>query len=411
MKPLREKLELTVQPATPVNTTPTNVATPTFNPTAISTDIPSNFAGLGSKQSSTVQNPYFDPADVSAFKETLYYGDKFAPRAEQIKLGLAKGFNANPNIGNTQGAMTSLLNLGINPVGKSTKELQKELFDMDYKNNNNEVLREVYNTYLNTEQGNKAFGNKEWEELTTEQRRQFFEDDINGVRTAYMQKRLQPQTQITFKPKEERPSDQITPNNYPTTVAEGDKKGKRSNTLIPRIGNTYPIEPIQKLSLTPYDYNPNLINPQAQINEITRGNYIGNTTTDRSKKAQEWTNDYAAIQNIMGSVTNQNTQLKNQASQINNTNRQNINQLNLGYGQTFLDNIAQRNAVVTQQQMIDNNAYTKALTDQNHEASTIEYLKTAYPTEFAAMMASQPVSRLGKAKYGGKIKLKPKKKK
>jgi hypothetical protein len=242
--------------------------------------------------------------------------------------------------------------------------------------------------------------------LSPDERKEAFLDEKWDFRYP-MIKKQNVSKPLNYLPKQERPSDPITPNNYPTNVAEGDKKGKRSNTLIPRIGNTYPIEPIQKLSLTPYDYTPNLINPQAQINEITRGNYIGNTSGRRSEKAQEFTNDYAAIQNIMGSVANQNTQLKNQASQINNTNRQNINQLNLGYGQTFMDNIAQRNAVVTQQQMIDNNAYTKALTDQNHEASTIEYLKTAYPTEFAAMVANQPIIK----KLGGKIKLKPKKKK
>ena len=369
------------------------------------------FTPPGSKQFSTVQNPYFDPADVTEFKELLYYGDKNSPRAEQIKQGLAKGFNANPYVGNTQGAMKSLLNLGIDPTNKSAKEIQEALFEMDYKNNNNEVLRDVYNTYYNTNQGDRIFGNKEWEELTTEQRKQFFEDDIYGVRTAYMQKRLQPKTSLSYTPTKKPTPVSDTPSKV---TMEEMEEAKKRNSLFPNpmyfaSNNAYirQDEPLWQKTPNLIDYRRPDIEPQ--LNEL------GKTASLLGRKGT-----YSQKADLFGKLTNAQNQAFGNLYNVEQQGKMNVDQYNAGaldrlqtdntaLSQNWWERISRSKGAMGTQQLLDRQAANQDFGNMLHEQRTLDYLNSIYdPSTIPLNLTANP--NLVKKSYGGKIKVKKKKK-
>lgn len=225
-------------------------------------------------------------------------------------------------------------------------------------------------------------------------------------------------TPIVYKPKlnftpsvPQQQSDVMTPINNSTEGPTAEEAKKYGNKPVFGIPRSYARDPEMLFQLTPEEYVPQRINPQL----ISRP-YRGNTSVDRSIAGQDYANDYMTNLNAINQAEIANTQTKNQASQFNIQNRQNINAQNLGYKDRFATNILQGKANVTQQQMLDQNALINAFTEMDYEGRRGDMLKNIYdPNALASKLGwvtqQMDKEKATKKKFGGKVKIKAKKKK
>lgn len=289
----------------------------------------------------------------------------------------------------------------------------------DWAKNSGKITEDYANKGL---WGHEYYNTGKLDFNTEEEYNKWLQDpDWNKVGNYYVDRSADPSQPITYynlnkkyqtlPTKGQQQSDEAIKVKEDTEGLTKEEAKKYGNKPVFGIPRSYARDPEMLFQLTPEEYVPQRINPQ-----LIRRPYRGNTSVDRSIAGQDYANDYMTNLNAINQAEIANTQTKNQASQFNIQNRQNINAQNLGYKDRFATNILQGKANVTQQQMLDQNALINAFTEMDYEGRRGDMLKNIYdPNALASQLGwvtqQMDKEKATKKKFGGKVKIKAKKKK
>ena len=212
-------------------------------------------------------------------------------------------------------------------------------------------------------------------------------------------------------------------------------KGFNPNITALQLPDAHQRDLITVNNLQPEFYQPNTITPY--LNDIQRLQYTTNTNLGTSGA------DLASRANLFGQglteygkryydASTYNAGVKTQASKDNALTKLNTNQFN---NSNYINNARnpqlEREAVITEQERMDREAKIKTFAGKEHEQNVNNYLQNIYDPNYAlnanfsnpyglksanaeseeAKKAKAYETLYGKKKYGGKLKLKPKKKK
>ena len=288
------------------------------------------------------------------------------PRQEQKQLGFDKGFNTTSWLNNPEGFMQALAHTGYSPEDWSkvtNEDIQKHLFDQGLKAENEPIMKALYNTFLETNQGTTKSGKKysaPWSTLSEKEKRDWFEDGYNGIRTDFATRLLQPNAPLPSQ----NPAAQTT--TVPPATGVPPLGGLPTRTAGKRLytEGLAPWEvagPVMGL-LTGRDVTPliedtgakdalaantrrKLTDIQPQLNRLTRGTLaqtrgVGSDPVSMAQQAQAYSNEYEQANQVYGDKYNRDAQIDDA-----NINQQ--NQLRMAAGSNrakALDLLAQREA-------------------------------------------------------------------
>lgn len=228
-----------------------------------------------------------------------------------------------------------------------------------------------------------------------------------------------------------------TPGTIPSLQAEklNRLKGFNPNITALQLPDAYVKDPITVNNLQPEFYQPNTITPY--LNDIQRLQYATNTNlgtsgADLASRANSFGQGLTEYGKRYYDASTYNAGVKTQAAKDNALTKLNTNQFN---NSNYINNARnpqlQREAVITEQKRMDREAQLKTFADKEHEQNVNNYLQNIYDPNYAlnanfsnpyglkstnaeseeAKKAKAYETLYGKKKYGGKLKLKPKKKK
>lgn len=231
--------------------------------------------------------------------------------------------------------------------------------------------------------------------------------------------------------------DSTIPSTIPSQQAEklNRLKGFNSNITGLQLPDAYLRDPITVNNLQPEYYQPNTITPY--LNDIQRLQYATNTNlgtsgADLASRANSFGQGLTEYGKRYYDASVYNAGVKTQASKDNALTKLNTNQFN---NSNYINNARnpqlQREAVITEQKRLDREAQLKTFADKEHEQNVNNYLQSIYDPNYAlnanfsnpyesksAKQAQEDAKKAearkilyGEAKYGKKIKLKPKRKK
>jgi len=212
-------------------------------------------------------------------------------------------------------------------------------------------------------------------------------------------------------------------------------KGFNPNITALQLPDAYVKDPITVNNLQPEFYQPNTITPY--LNDIQRLQYATNTNlgtsgADLASRANSFGQGLTEYGKRYYDASTYNAGVKTQAAKDNALTKLNTNQFN---NSNYINNARnpqlQRSAVISEQQRLDREAQLKTFADKEHEQNVNNYLQTIYDPNYAlnanfsnpyelksASVESEEAKKAkayetlyGKKKYGGKLKLKPKRKK
>ena len=345
----------------------------------------SDFTPQGTTDFSTQEAPYFDPNDREAFGKILYAGDTAkSPNPLQKTFGL--GFNKSPYLNDPTKAMTELTQIGFRPkdgnwAGVKPEDIQDHIFNMD-KGQNFKILGNLYDTYHNTAQGYKQFGNKDWSDLSEQDKKDFFEDNIYGVRTGLAQNALANQLQklpVTQTQQSAGVSDAVDPIKTGEYNATNNRKGLGMLPSIVGIPN-----PEKDAAVNFRHINPNPINyrPESNINEINEiqgataklSRFLPTTAEGVGDAANMAANAYNSINKSNENLYNLNQRGKFQTDEANQRNEQGVNEFNAKNDLEQLNHITGREFGKGQQSIQDRKEALNQINTNSQFSNTADWL-------------------------------------
>lgn len=175
--------------------------------------------------------------------------------------------------------------------------------------------------------------------------------------------------------------------------------------------DTYQRDPITSYTLDPQYVHPRYLDINPELNDINRDVSTGlSYVTDRSGNSLANVSNMlnqarAAKQRAYGSKYQYDRQQDQWAEGTNAKTKMDIDSLNLNnYINNVRNPILQREATITQQKLMENNAQIKAQVEKEHEQAVKDYLAEIYNPSYALNENYTP-----KKKYRGKVKIKKKK--
>ena len=269
--------------------------------------------------------------------------------------------------------------------------------------------------------------------------------DWAKVGNYYVDRSANPTDPITYysiNKKYGKPSTVSKASDVPSTIdkitpVEGQKSKKGYSPIVAglQFSDAYLRDPITVNNLNPEFYQPTTISPY--LNDIQRLQYASNANLGTSGA------ELATRANLFGQglteygkryydASTYNAQAKTQAARDNANVKEQVNQFNLSnYIQNARNPQLQREAVITEQKRLDRDAQLKTFAEKEHEQAVRNYLGDIYNPQYAlnenfnnpynlksaeteseeAKKARAYETLYGKKKYGGKVKIKTKKKK
>lgn len=221
------------------------------------------------------------------------------------------------------------------------------------------------------------------------------------------------------------------------TPVEGQKSKKGYSPIVAglQFPDAYLRDPITVNNLNPEFYQPTTISPY--LNDIQRLQYatnanLGTSGAELATRANLFGQGLTEYGKRYYDASTYNAQAKTQAARDNANVKQQVNQFNLSnYIQNARNPQLQREAVITEQKRLDRDAQLKTFAEKEHEQAVRNYLEDIYNPQYAlnenfnnpynlksaeaeseeAKKAKAYETLYGKKKYGGKVKIKAKKKK
>lgn len=311
-------------------------------------------------------NITYDPSDITDFRRKLYSGNKFkSPYKDQA--GFVVDFNRSGFESNPKDAMDMLTKAGFTPNKGSWKDtnpedVQEFLLGKD-KENNYSVMRQLWDTFKNTEQGRqwlKTSGLDEgttFDELGDEGIKNFFQDDKYGIRTGLATLML---SKPITKPASKEESKKLESTyKFPSAGAPitGGKKRLYYEGLNPLQVAAPWMDLLASKQPVPYiedqgakdayamGTRPRFTDIQPQLNRITRAKLAatrnnGATPVEQARAAQMAANAYEAANQVYGQKYNMDNQIEANFKQ-----RQQELRMRAGANKAqALDTLAQRTA-------------------------------------------------------------------
>ena len=326
-------------------------------------------------------------------------------------------------------------------------ELQEDIYDtkLDEAESGNkqalEDLRKMWETYGITNQNEKFFKSYQdkinrGEDLSIE--------DLKSLRGNYIDyrrgKRSLLPTPVAPKVdlKEKQPAISGSSSKIKEINKENTKllqKGINPNITAFQLPDAYLRDPITVNNLNPEFYQPTTISPY--LNDIQRLQYatnanLGTSGAELATRANLFGQGLTEYGKRYYDTSTFNAQTKTQAAKDNAQTKQAVNQFNLSnYIRNARNPQLQREAVITEQKRLDRDAQLKTFAEKEHEQAVRNYLEDIYNPQYAlnenfnnpynlksaeaeseeAKKAKAYETLYGKKKYGGKVKIKAKKKK